>query len=73
MIERERTNIALYLEDSPTLRTYLSQEWINKMYRTARLDAAQETQLAMPQTCSYTIEDVLQRVIEEADLWLSKS
>ena len=58
-IERERNNIELYLEDSPSLKRYLCAEWTNKMYRIARLDAAQETGLDMPKECPYSLEDIL--------------
>ncbi len=62
-IERERTNIALYLKDSPSLRRYLCEEWLENAYRIARLDAAKETGLDFPVDCSYSIEDVLDRPI----------
>jgi len=58
-IERERNNIELYLEDSPSLKKYLSQEWLNKAHRIARLDAAKETELTFPQDCPFTIEEIL--------------
>ncbi|ELR97902.1 DUF29 domain-containing protein [Gloeocapsa sp. PCC 73106] len=58
-IERERINIELYLEDSPSLKRYLSQEWIDKMYRISRLDAAQETGLDLPEKCPYCLSDIL--------------
>ncbi len=57
-IERERQNIKFYLEDSPSLKKYLCQEWIDKMYLIARLDAAKQTQLDFPPECHYTVEDV---------------
>jgi hypothetical protein len=63
-IERERNNIGLYLEDSPSLQRYLTQEWVEKMYRNARLDAMEETNLDLPKDCQYSIEDVLGRPIE---------
>lgn len=63
-IERERNNIALYLEDSPSLKKYLTQEWLNKMYRNARLDAMKETGLNFPENCDYQVADVLEKVIE---------
>ena len=58
-IERERNNIELYLEDSPSLKKYLSEEWVKKMYRIARLDAAKETGLDFPQECPYTIKNII--------------
>ena len=63
-IERERNNIGLYLEDSPSLRRYLTQEWVEKMYRNARLDAMEETDLDLPKNCPYSVEDVLESSIE---------
>jgi Domain of unknown function DUF29 len=62
-IERERNHIELYLEDSPSLKKYLVQEWVIKMYRTARLDAIKETGLDLPQECPYSIVDILQRSV----------
>jgi len=58
-IERERNNIDLYLEDSPSLRQYLASEWVNKAHRIARLDAAKETDLNFPKECPFTIEEIL--------------
>lgn len=68
-IERERENIQLYLEDSPSLKRYLVQEWVNKMYRTARLDANKETRLEMPANCPYTVQDVFEKLIEGTAQW----
>ena len=65
-IERERNNIDLYLEDSPSLRKYLCQEWVEKMYRNARLDAIKETELDLPQDCPYQIQDILERSFDKA-------
>lgn len=62
-IQRERANIDLYLGDSPSLRRYLSQESLVKVYPTARADAFKETGLDYPEDCPYNIEDVLNRVI----------
>ena len=58
-IERERNNLEFYLEDSPSLKKYLCQEWIDKMYRLARLDAAKETDLDFPKECPYNLQDIL--------------
>ncbi len=58
-IERERNNLEFYLEDSPSLKKYLCQEWIDKMYRLARLDAARETDLDFPKQCPYNLQDIL--------------
>ncbi|MGB2923793.1 MAG: DUF29 domain-containing protein [Limnothrix sp.] len=66
-IERERNNIELYLEDSPSLKKYLAQEWVGKMYRNGRLNAIQETDLDFPTECPYQVKDVLQREIHFTD------
>jgi hypothetical protein len=58
-IGRERDNIGLYLEDSPSLSRYLDNESLEKIYRVARSDAMRETGLALPETCPYSIETVL--------------
>ena len=68
-IERERKNIEIYLEDSPSLKRYLSEESVNKMYRTARLDATKEAQIEMPKDCPYSIGDVLTKVISGECQW----
>lgn len=62
-IERERNNIEFYLEDSPSLKKYLDQEWINKVYKNARLDASQETDLEFPVNCPYQLADIIERLI----------
>jgi hypothetical protein len=62
IIEREQNNIELYLEDSPSLKKYLCEEWINKMYRIARLDAAKETGLNFPKECPYKLQDILEEI-----------
>jgi len=62
-IGRERDNIGLYLEDSPSLSRYLDNESLEKMYRVARSDAMRETGLDLPETCPYNIETVLNRPI----------
>jgi len=64
-IGRERDNIGLYLDDSPSLRRYLGDEFLQKMYRVARSDAMRETKLVdLPQDCPYSIEVILHRPIE---------
>jgi hypothetical protein len=62
-IQRERNNIRLYLEDSPSLKRYLCDEWLHKMYENARLDASGETGLDFPTDCPYGIQNVLERLI----------
>jgi hypothetical protein len=63
-IGRERDNIELYLEDSPSLSRYLDKESLEKMYRVARSDAMRETGLDFPKTCPYDIETVLNRPVD---------
>jgi hypothetical protein len=62
-IERERANIRLYLDDSPSLKRYLTDESILKLYTVACSDAFRETGLEFPSICPYGIEDVLNRSI----------
>jgi len=63
-IQRERANIELYLEDSPSLKRYLTDEWLHKIYKIAYADAFRETGLEFPETCPYGINDVLHRSVE---------
>ena len=63
-IGRERDNIGLYLEDSPSLVRYLDDESLEKIYRVARAEAMRETGLDFPITCPYGIETVLTRPID---------
>jgi hypothetical protein len=60
-IGRERDNIGLYLEDSPSLVRYLDNESLERIYRLALADAMRETGLDFPKTCPYGIETVLNR------------
>lgn len=62
-VQRERNNIRFYLEDSPSLKRYLCDRWLHKMYDNARLDASGETGLDLPMDCPYKIQDVLERLI----------
>jgi hypothetical protein len=62
-IKRERNNIAFYLEDSPSLQKYLSDDWLKKIYLNASLDATKETDLDFPLDCPYGITEVLNREI----------
>lgn len=64
-IMRERNNIDFYLEDSPSLRKYLSEEWVIKIYRNACLDAMKETGLNFPENCPYSIAEILQREVKQ--------
>ena len=63
-IGRERDNIGLYLEDSPSLVRYLDAESLEKIYRLARADAIRETGLDLPNICPYDIKAVLNRFID---------
>ena len=62
-IQRERANISLYLEDSPSLKRYLADEWLHKIYAVACADAFKETGLIFPEICPYGISEVLNRDI----------
>jgi hypothetical protein len=63
-IKRERNNIAFYLEDSPSLQKYLTDDWLKKVYLNGSLDATKETDLDFPLDCPYQITEVLNRDIE---------
>ncbi len=63
-IQRERLNIKKYLRDSPSLKRYLTPEYLEQVYETGRLDAIAETDLDMPVDCPYAIADVLERNLE---------
>lgn len=58
-----RNKIQDSLEDTPSLQRFLEDwEWIEKYYRRARRDAANETQKAIgifPLKCPFTMEQVL--------------
>jgi hypothetical protein len=60
-IRRHRYQIRDDLKVSPSLKTYLSEIWLES-YQEARLQAADETDLAaeiFPEQCLFTIESVL--------------
>jgi hypothetical protein len=63
-IQRERSNIEDYLADSPSLKKYMREETLLKLYKKARLDAIAETGLEMPDHCTYTLNNVLNRPID---------
>jgi hypothetical protein len=63
-IQRERANINFFLEDSPSLKRYLVDDYLAKVYPMARLDAFRETGLEFPERCPYPIEDVLERFLK---------
>ncbi len=67
-IQVERLNIDDYLRDSPSLKRYLTDEYIYQVYEIARLDAIVETDLDMPDVCPYAIADVLERDLEVGEL-----
>ncbi|OSO94410.1 hypothetical protein B7O87_03100 [Cylindrospermopsis raciborskii CENA303] len=60
-IQRERSNIEDYLAGSPSLKKYMTDEYLYKTYQKARLDAIAETGLEMPISCSYTLNDIISR------------
>lgn len=62
-IEQERANINFYLKDSPSLKRYLIDESLSKVYPTARADGFKETGLEFPVSCPYGIDEVLHRVV----------
>ncbi|UXE60736.1 MAG: DUF29 domain-containing protein [Woronichinia naegeliana WA131] len=60
-IRRHRYQIRDDPKVSPSLKTYLSEIWLES-YQEARLQAADETELAIatfPEQCPYTIENIL--------------
>jgi hypothetical protein len=63
-VQRERSNIADYLADSPSLKIYMTDEYLGKIYKKAKLDAIAETGLDMPDVCPYTFGDVVNRNLE---------
>jgi hypothetical protein len=62
-IQRERLHIIRYLKDSPSLKRYLTDEWLAETYVIASLNAEKETGLEFPADCPYYIKDVLERTI----------
>jgi len=62
-IRRHRYQIRDDLKVSPSLKTYLSEIWLES-YQEARLQAADETDLSVeifPEKCHFTIENILNR------------
>ena len=60
-IRRHRYQIRDDLKVSPSLKTYLSEIWL-EFYQEARLQAADETGLSVeifPEQCPFTIENIL--------------
>ena len=55
-IQRERNNIGFYLRDSPSLKRYLTNEWLGELYGNAKLEAFKETGLKFPTGCPYDID-----------------
>ena len=60
-VKRERSNVADYLADSTSLKIYMTEEYLGKIYKKAKLDAIAETGLDMPEVCPYTVGDVVNR------------
>ena len=58
IIQREKSNIEEYLADSPNLKKYMTDEYLDKAYQKARLDAIAETVVEIPITCCYTLNDI---------------
>ena len=63
-VQRERSNVVDYLADSPSLKKYMTDEHLDKIYKKARLDAIAETGLDMPDVCPYTVGDVVNRNLQ---------
>ena len=63
-VQRERSNVADYLADSPSLKKYMTDEHLDKIYKKARLDAIAETGLDMPDVFPYTVGDVVNRNLQ---------
>ena len=63
-VQRERSNVADYLADSPSLKIYMTDEYLGKIYKKAKLDAIAETGLDMSDVCPYTFGDVVNRNLE---------
>ena len=60
-IREHRRRILKSLKDSPSLRPYLGEIWLES-YQEARLQAADETSLSIeifPEKCAYAIESIL--------------
>ncbi|MFM7888530.1 MAG: DUF29 domain-containing protein [Pseudanabaena sp.] len=62
-IQLERVYISNYLQDSPSLKRYLTKEWLDKTYIIASLNAQKETDLEFPVNCPYSIDDILERPV----------
>lgn len=60
-IFRERGNITEYLEDVPSLKQFLVDEWINKAYQRGLRTTVEETELdksVFPKQCPYSLEQI---------------
>jgi len=62
-IQRERAHISDYLQDSSSLKRYLTSAWLAKTYVIANLNPEKETGLKFPADCPYSIDDVLERAV----------
>ena len=61
-IDRERINCQSYLEDTPSLKQFLTEQWISKCYQRARKKAASETNLDLscfPSDLPFRIDEIL--------------
>ncbi len=63
-IQRGISNIEDYLADSPSLKKYMTEEILLKLYKKARLDAMAETGIEVPDHCSYMLNNVVNRRID---------
>lgn len=57
----ERSNIAEYLEDIPSLEQFLTDEWVEKAYRRGLKTAIKETELdksVFPKQCPYSLDQI---------------
>lgn len=66
-IGRDRLNIARYIQESPSLKRYLQDEWLSQTYTDARRKAAIETQLELntfPETNPFDLDQLL-----DLDFW----
>lgn len=69
-IKRSRNDIQELLEDTPSLKQFLSDEWIGKSYSRACKDAAAETRLPISTFPDLVPFDVLQILEEDSWPWV---
>jgi Domain of unknown function DUF29 len=63
-VQRERSNVADYLADSPSLKKYMTDKYLGKIYKKAKLDAIAETCLDMLDVCPCTVGDTANRNLQ---------